>query len=147
MQKSSRDFRTCGCGRPAWSGGFRIGRPNFFIGPSFYRTFLIQRRIDDKKTKAQLLGRVVDPTAAFAYRDFSGKLNILGGNLMPTTENPSLKPKPDDFLTIIRRQQLGKLKVYLGACAGVGKTYQMLIEGNRLRRQGVDAGQKGRKAG
>ena len=58
---------------------------------------------------------------------------------MPTTENPSLKPKPDDFLTIIRRQQLGKLKVYLGACAGVGKTYQMLIEGNRLRRQGVDA--------
>jgi len=37
---------------------------------------------------------------------------------MPTAENPSLKPKQDDFLTIIRRQQLGKLKVYLGACAG-----------------------------
>src|SRR6516162_7166992 len=57
---------------------------------------------------------------------------------MPTAENPSLKPTPEDFLTIIRRQQLGKLKVYLGACPGVGKTYQMLIEGNRLRRQGVD---------
>jgi hypothetical protein len=64
--------------------------------------------------------------------------SILGGDQMPTAENPSLKPKQDDFLTIIRRQQLGKLKVYLGACAGVGKTYQMLIEGNRLRRQGVD---------
>ena len=37
----------------------------------------------------------------------------------------------DDFLTIIRRQQLGKLKIYLGP-PGVGKTYQMLIEGNRL---------------
>ena len=44
----------------------------------------------------------------------------------------------DDFLTIIRRQQLGKLKIYLGPCPGVGKTYQMLIEGNRLRRQGID---------
>jgi hypothetical protein len=48
------------------------------------------------------------------------------------------QPAPDDFLTIIRRQQLGKLKIYLGPCPGVGKTYQMLIEGNRLRRQGVD---------
>jgi two-component system, OmpR family, sensor histidine kinase KdpD len=57
---------------------------------------------------------------------------------MPAAENPSIKPTPDDFLTIIRRQQLGKLKIYLGACPGVGKTYQMLIEGNRLRRQGVD---------
>ena len=44
----------------------------------------------------------------------------------------------DDFLTIIRRQQLGMLKIYLGPCPGVGKTYQMLIEGNRLRRQGID---------
>ena len=53
-------------------------------------------------------------------------------------EKTGLKPAPDDFLTIIRRQQLGKLKIYLGPCPGVGKTYQMLIEGNRLRRQGVD---------
>ncbi|MBV9297491.1 MAG: universal stress protein [Verrucomicrobia bacterium] len=57
---------------------------------------------------------------------------------MPVVDNANLKPSPDDFLTIIRRQQLGKLKIYLGPCAGVGKTYQMLIEGNRLRRQGVD---------
>ena len=33
---------------------------------------------------------------------------------MPADENPNLKPTPDDFLTIIRRQQLGKLKIYLG---------------------------------
>jgi two-component system sensor histidine kinase KdpD len=57
---------------------------------------------------------------------------------MAVTDNPNLKPTPDDFLTIIRRQQLGKLKIYLGPCPGVGKTYQMLLEGNRLRRQGVD---------
>jgi two-component system sensor histidine kinase KdpD len=48
------------------------------------------------------------------------------------------RPSADDFLTIIRRQQLGKLKVYLGACPGVGKTYAMLREGHRLKERGVD---------
>ena len=40
---------------------------------------------------------------------------------MPADVNPNLKPTPDDFLTIIRRQQLGKLKIYLGPSPGVGK--------------------------
>jgi two-component system sensor histidine kinase KdpD len=48
------------------------------------------------------------------------------------------RPGADDFLSIIRRQQLGKLKIYLGPCPGVGKTYMMLQEGNRLKRNGVD---------
>jgi two-component system sensor histidine kinase KdpD len=46
--------------------------------------------------------------------------------------------KPEQFLDLIRRQQRGRLKIYLGFAAGVGKTYDMLQEGNRLRRQGVD---------
>lgn len=54
------------------------------------------------------------------------------------TPLPSTRPSPDDFLSIIRRQQLGKLKIYLGPCPGVGKTYIMLQEGNRLKRNGVD---------
>jgi len=49
-----------------------------------------------------------------------------------------LHPKPELFLDLIRRQQRGRLKIYLGFAAGVGKTYDMLQEGNRLRRQGVD---------
>jgi two-component system, OmpR family, sensor histidine kinase KdpD len=57
---------------------------------------------------------------------------------MATADNVQIRPTADDFLSIIRRQQQGKLKIYLGACAGVGKTYQMLVEGNRLKRQGVD---------
>src|ERR1700751_3067617 len=57
---------------------------------------------------------------------------------MPAAETSSVRGTPDDFLAIIRRQQLGKLKIYLGPCPGVGKTFQMLVEGNRLRRQGVD---------
>ena len=39
---------------------------------------------------------------------------------------------------MIRRTQRGRLKVYLGYCAGVGKTYQMLLEGRRLREEGID---------
>jgi two-component system, OmpR family, sensor histidine kinase KdpD len=51
---------------------------------------------------------------------------------------PSTRPSADDFLSIIRRQQLGKLKIYLGPCPGVGKTFSMLQEGNRLKKNGVD---------
>jgi two-component system sensor histidine kinase KdpD len=48
------------------------------------------------------------------------------------------RPAPERFLTLIRQQQRGRLKVYLGFAAGVGKTYEMLQEGQRLKRQGVD---------
>jgi two-component system sensor histidine kinase KdpD len=49
-----------------------------------------------------------------------------------------LRPSPEHFLTLIRQQQRGRLKVYLGFAAGVGKTYEMLQEGQRLKRQGVN---------
>ena len=49
---------------------------------------------------------------------------------------------PDDkalsFLRLIRRSQRGKLKIYLGYGAGVGKTWQMLKEGHRLQNEGID---------
>src|SRR5437763_4788773 len=48
------------------------------------------------------------------------------------------RPSPEYFLSLIRAQQRGRLKVYLGFAAGVGKTYEMLQEGQRLQRQGVD---------
>src|ERR1700731_3186853 len=57
---------------------------------------------------------------------------------MATVENDKLRPSADEFLSIIRQQQTGKLKIYLGPSPGVGKTYQMLIEGNRLKRRGID---------
>src|SRR5215213_3839919 len=47
------------------------------------------------------------------------------------------RPSPEQFLQLIRRQERGRLKVYLGSCAGVGKTYDMLREGRRLQKQGV----------
>jgi two-component system, OmpR family, sensor histidine kinase KdpD len=47
--------------------------------------------------------------------------------------------RADTFLRMIQRSQRGRLKIYLGYCAGVGKTYQMLLEARRLRAQGIDA--------
>lgn len=49
-----------------------------------------------------------------------------------------LPQKPEHFLSLIRRQQRGRLKIYLGFAAGVGKTFEMLQEAHRLKRQGVD---------
>jgi two-component system, OmpR family, sensor histidine kinase KdpD len=48
------------------------------------------------------------------------------------------RPDPEHFLSLIRKQQRGRLKIYLGFAAGVGKTYRMLQEGQRLVQQGAD---------
>ncbi len=49
-----------------------------------------------------------------------------------------IEQRANSFLQIIRKSQQGKLKIYLGYCAGVGKTYQMLQEANRLQKEGVN---------
>jgi two-component system sensor histidine kinase KdpD len=46
--------------------------------------------------------------------------------------------RADSFLRLIRRAQRGRLKIYLGYAAGVGKTYQMLQEAHRLKEDGID---------
>jgi two-component system sensor histidine kinase KdpD len=46
--------------------------------------------------------------------------------------------RADSFLRLIRRSQRGRLKIYLGYAAGVGKTYQMLLEACRLKADGID---------
>jgi len=46
--------------------------------------------------------------------------------------------RANSFLQMIRRSQRGRLKVYLGYGPGVGKTYQMLTEGHRLKADGID---------
>ncbi len=49
-----------------------------------------------------------------------------------------LGDKPGSFLRMIRRARRGRFKIYLGYGAGVGKTYQMLVEGHRLKAEGID---------
>ena len=46
--------------------------------------------------------------------------------------------EPEAFLDLAPHPQRGRLKVYIGAAAGVGKTYRMLEEAHQLRERGVD---------
>lgn len=46
--------------------------------------------------------------------------------------------KPEDFLELLERSRRGRLKIYLGFAAGVGKTYRMLEEAHALKRRGID---------
>ena len=52
------------------------------------------------------------------------------------------RPDPDALLARVQREEArakrGKLKVFFGATAGVGKTYAMLVEARRLKAQGID---------
>ena len=48
------------------------------------------------------------------------------------------RPRPEDFLELVERAKRGRLKVYIGPAAGVGKTYQMLEESHALKKRGVD---------
>ncbi|EMB4692269.1 two-component system sensor histidine kinase KdpD [Citrobacter farmeri] len=49
-----------------------------------------------------------------------------------------LRPDPDRLLEQAVSPHRGKLKIFFGACAGVGKTWAMLAEAQRLRAQGLD---------
>ena len=53
------------------------------------------------------------------------------------TDEP-LRPDPDRLLEHTATDHRGKLKIFFGACAGVGKTFAMLQEAQRLRAQGLD---------
>ncbi|HZK81993.1 MAG TPA: PTS sugar transporter subunit IIA [Humisphaera sp.] len=46
--------------------------------------------------------------------------------------------RAQSFLQLIRKSQRGRLKIYLGYGPGVGKTYQMLLEGARLKMDEID---------
>jgi two-component system sensor histidine kinase KdpD len=45
---------------------------------------------------------------------------------------------PDDFLALLQKSQRGRLKLYIGFAAGVGKTYRMLEEAHALGKRGLD---------
>jgi len=55
---------------------------------------------------------------------------------MPNEE--TRRTSPDVFLRLLEKSRRGKLKIYIGHAAGVGKTYQMLEDAQALRKQGVD---------
>jgi two-component system sensor histidine kinase KdpD len=48
------------------------------------------------------------------------------------------RPSAEDFLELVERGKRGRLKLYVGFAAGVGKTWRMLEEAHALKRRGVD---------
>ncbi|KMN83713.1 sensor protein KdpD [Chromobacterium sp. LK11] len=54
---------------------------------------------------------------------------------------PDSRPDPDALLDELKREELdsrrGRLKIFFGACAGVGKTYAMLAAARAKRQEGV----------
>lgn len=46
--------------------------------------------------------------------------------------------RAEDFLSLVQRRDRGRLKLYIGFAAGVGKTYRMLEEAQALKKRGVD---------
>lgn len=48
------------------------------------------------------------------------------------------RPSPESLLARLKEGEQAKLRVYIGAAPGVGKTYQMLEDAHLLRKQGAD---------
>src|SRR5512135_2869205 len=57
---------------------------------------------------------------------------------MATSATTTQRPTPQDFLELVERAKRGRLKLYVGFAAGVGKTWRMLEEAHALRRRGID---------
>ena len=51
---------------------------------------------------------------------------------------PRPEPTGGDFLELVKRKERGKLKLYIGSAAGVGKTYRMINEAHDLKRRDID---------
>src|SRR5271169_6185549 len=48
------------------------------------------------------------------------------------------RPSPEALLAAAKHEGRGRLKIFLGAAPGVGKTYEMLLSAQAKRREGVD---------
>ena len=48
------------------------------------------------------------------------------------------RPHPETLLSELKKAKRGRLKIFLGAAPGVGKTYAMLEATQRRRKEGTD---------
>ncbi|TIN21967.1 MAG: two-component sensor histidine kinase, partial [Mesorhizobium sp.] len=57
---------------------------------------------------------------------------------MPDDRSDETRPSPDALLDRAEREARGRLRIFLGAAPGVGKTYEMLMSGRARLADGVD---------
>jgi two-component system sensor histidine kinase KdpD len=55
-----------------------------------------------------------------------------------TAARSTARTETSEFVELLKARERGKLKVYIGSAAGVGKTFRMLQEAHDLRRRGID---------
>lgn len=56
----------------------------------------------------------------------------------PESYAPEPRPDPEALLALAAREGRGRLRIFLGAAPGVGKTYEMLRIARQRRREGID---------
>jgi two-component system sensor histidine kinase KdpD len=57
---------------------------------------------------------------------------------VPVERHQAPGTETSEFVELLKSRERGKLKVYIGSAAGVGKTFRMLQEAHDLRRRGID---------
>jgi two-component system sensor histidine kinase KdpD len=57
---------------------------------------------------------------------------------MPEERHDDLRPSSEALLETAAREARGRLKIFLGAAPGVGKTYEMLLSGRAKKHEGID---------
>src|SRR6266481_5672683 len=57
---------------------------------------------------------------------------------LPEADDRVQQPSPDALLEAASREHRGRLKIFLGAAPGVGKTYEMLQAGRARRAESID---------
>src|SRR6185295_5450060 len=62
----------------------------------------------------------------------------IGAEGRVTAQTESSRPSPDALLKLAAKEGRGRLKLFLGAAPGVGKTYEMLLEAHARKREHVD---------
>lgn len=53
-------------------------------------------------------------------------------------DNKRIRPTPEEILQKVKQSEQGRLKIYIGAAAGVGKTLNMLRDAHEFRSKGID---------
>src|SRR5882762_7014778 len=92
-----------------------------------------------------ILGRAVifmDSLCAGARTGAWRGINCIHRNCLRQTMPEPLqnenRPSPEALLAEAHKEKRGKLKIFLGAAPGVGKTYEMLLAARKKRKDGVD---------
>ncbi|MDB5984972.1 MAG: sensor histidine kinase KdpD [Nevskia sp.] len=57
---------------------------------------------------------------------------------MPQPPQNENRPSPEALLEEVQKERRGKLKIFLGAAPGVGKTYEMLLAAHKKKADGID---------